>query len=154
MHGEWLFEMFRSQLLMALGTALVSLALMPADVSRADDKLALPGKTLFILVAPFQGADALVAQLVATADNDGVFMLDADAGAVIFGDGLRGRVPETGSGSPDQRAVQSLRHRDRAITVADFEKLAAVSPGSKVGRVEVPTDEDNDESDVGETQPD
>lgn len=122
------------------------------------------------------------------------FELDAEAGTVRFGDGVRGRVPEremriqlasgrfgggragnlppasltevsaaTVVGTPrplpaikvwqplpteggedaetlaraEQRIPARLRHRERAVTAEDYRRLAAETPGTEVGRVEV-----------------
>ncbi len=120
------------------------------------------------------------------------FELDAEAGTLRFGDGVRGRVPEPqmrvrlasgrfgggragnlaagslaeiaatridGRGAPALKVVQPLplgggddaetielaqrripavlRHRDRAVTVEDYRRLALETPGADVGRVEV-----------------
>lgn len=132
-------------------------------------------------------ADAQVARDAA------VYELDAEAGTLRFGDGVRGRVPDTGmrvrlaqgrfgggragnlpagtltrlddprqlDGSPvapvavlqplplgggddvetlaqaERRIPALLRHRDRAVTEADYRQLALQTPGVEVGRVEV-----------------
>jgi predicted phage baseplate assembly protein len=122
------------------------------------------------------------------------FELDAEAGAVRFGDGVRGRVPDRqmrirlasgrfgggrGGNLPpgsltevsaatlvgaqrtmpaikvwqplameggadaetlaraEQRIPAQLRHRERAVTAEDYRRLAAETPGTDVGRVEV-----------------
>ncbi|ATE59878.1 putative baseplate assembly protein [Thauera sinica] len=122
------------------------------------------------------------------------FELDAEAGIVRFGDGVRGRVPErqmrirlasgrfgggragnlppgslaevsgatlVGAARPmpaikawqplateggedaetlaraEQRIPAQLRHRERAVTAEDYRRLAAETPGTDVGRVEV-----------------
>jgi hypothetical protein len=131
--------------------------------------------------------------LGAAAPDEPRFELDAAAGAVTFGDGVRGSVPERGarvraaryragggtagnlaagtlttiaartldgaSASARLRAVQPaamrggadaetlaeaerrlperLRHRERAVTAADYESLARTTPGLDVGRIEV-----------------
>lgn len=134
-----------------------------------------------------------VDDLAAHGRDDRVFMLDAAAGTVRFGDGLRGRVVPAGarvrvkamragggaagnvapgalttiSGHDPQgetvtdalavvqtlpmrggiegetlavaerRIPAMLRHRNRAVTEADFRSLAAATPGLRVGRIEV-----------------
>ena len=120
------------------------------------------------------------------------YQLDAEAGTVRFGDGVRGRVPERqmrvrmasgrfGGGragnlpagslaeiaaktlelrpAPAMKVLQALatrggddaetlalaerripallRHRDRAVTALDYQRIAADTPGVEVGRVEV-----------------
>lgn len=120
------------------------------------------------------------------------YQLDAEAGTVRFGDGVRGRVPERqmrvrmasgrfGGGragnlpagslaeiaartldlrpAPAMKVLQALatrggddaetlalaerripallRHRDRAVTAVDYQRIAADTPGVEVGRVEV-----------------
>ncbi len=131
---------------------------------------------------------------LATAGRDeGVFRLDSEAGAVRFGDGVRGRIPALGArvrvarmrhgggdagnlaagrlqqisardraggriahrlavGQPlataggvdaetleaaEQRIPALLKNRDRAVTGGDFRRLAAGTPGVRLGRVEV-----------------
>lgn len=124
--------------------------------------------------------------------DDAMFSLDAEAGIIQFGDGVRGRVPatgmrvrvasmRTGGGSQgnlppgsltaisardlsgnlppkltvtqplpadggadsetlaaaEQRVPSLFRHRDRCITADDYKRLAADTPGLRVGRVEV-----------------
>ncbi|HEY2294734.1 MAG TPA: putative baseplate assembly protein [Thermoanaerobaculia bacterium] len=134
----------------------------------------------------------LVDDLGTAGAGDAVYELDAEAGTVRFGDGLRGRVPAAGmrvrvaalragggragnlppaalaaisafdlqgqkvtklavaqplatEGGSDaetladaERRIPALfRHRDRAVTVEDFRRLAAETPGVDLGRVEV-----------------
>ncbi|HYS75323.1 MAG TPA: putative baseplate assembly protein [Burkholderiales bacterium] len=122
----------------------------------------------------------------------GAFELDAEAGTLRFGDGVRGRVPERqmrvrlasgrfgggragnlaagslaeisatridGRAAPAMKVLQPLpmsggddaetlelaerripavlRHRDRAVTIEDYRRLAMGTPGVDVGRVEV-----------------
>ena len=124
--------------------------------------------------------------------DDAVYTLDAEAGIVRFGDGIRGRIPDAGkrvrvetmragggsagnlpAGSlkgirgidldnkqpPNLKVQQSLpaeggedaetlaqaearipalyRHRDRSVTEEDYKRLAAETPGVRLGRVEV-----------------
>ena len=133
-------------------------------------------------------ADAVVAR------EAPAFELDAEAGTVRFGDGVRGRIPEremrirlasgrfgggragnlppssltevsaatlVGPARPmpaikvwqplpteggedaetlaraEQRIPARLRHRERAVTAEDYRRLAAETPGTDVGRVEV-----------------
>jgi predicted phage baseplate assembly protein len=133
-------------------------------------------------------SDAVVAREAAA------FELDAEAGTLRFGDGVRGRVPErqmrvrlasgrfgggrAGNLPPgslsevssarlvgasrtmpsikvwqplateggedaetlaraEQRIPAQLRHRERAVTADDYRRLAAETPGTDVGRVEV-----------------
>lgn len=120
------------------------------------------------------------------------FELDAEAGSLVFGDGVRGRVPERqmrvrlasgrfgggragnlaagslaeisakridGGAAPAMKVLQPLalagggdaetlelaqrripamlRHRDRAVTLEDYRRLAMETPAVDVGRVEV-----------------
>jgi hypothetical protein len=130
---------------------------------------------------------------LATAGRDAaVYSLDAEAGTIRFGDGVRGRVPEAsrrirvarmraGGGAAgnlpagtltsisardlddnpvtnlkvfqglptvggddaetlaeaERRIPAVLRHRDRAVTEEDYRRLAAETPGVRVGRVAV-----------------
>ncbi|MFN8468435.1 MAG: putative baseplate assembly protein [Caldilineaceae bacterium] len=124
--------------------------------------------------------------------DDSIFSLDAEAGVIQFGDGVRGRVPATGMrvrvallragggsqgnlppgalttisardlggslvpklklvqplpadggtdpetlAAAEQRVPALFRHRDRCITAEDYKRLAADTPGVRVGRVEV-----------------
>ena len=116
--------------------------------------------------------------------DDSVFSLDAEAGSIQFGNGVRGRVPDAGQrirvatmragggsagnlpanalsaiSTPGLRVLQSLptdggvdsetladaeqripaffRHKDRAVTGADYRALVAATPGVHIGRVEV-----------------
>ena len=126
--------------------------------------------------------------------DDGVYSLDAEAGTIRFGDGVRGRVPEPGmrvrlvrmrggsegragnvpsasikdvgsaldlddapvaklkvsqplptEGGEDgetlaqaERRIPALfRDRDRAVTEEDYRRLAADTPGVRMGRVEL-----------------
>lgn len=134
-----------------------------------------------------------VDDLSAYGRDDRVFTLEAEAGRLGFGDGLRGRVPANGArirvvhmragggvegnvaahslarvhardpaGNPvtapltvlqplamrggiaaetlaiaERRIPATLRHRNRAVTEADFRSLAATTPGLRVGRVEL-----------------
>ena len=122
-----------------------------------------------------------------------VYRLDPEAGTIRFGDGMRGRIPDTGmrirvavmragggaagnvppgslasvtardlrgaivttkltvsqtlptEGGADaetlaeaERRIPALfRHRDRAVTEADYQELAARTPGVRMGRVDV-----------------
>lgn len=118
-------------------------------------------------------------------DSTDVFELDAEAGALRFGDGLRGRrlplgarvyaayefcqgalgnvatgaidtaaqlPPGFGVSSPvatwggadsetadegDKQIRRYLQHRDRLVSVADFESIAYRTPGVQIGRIEV-----------------
>lgn len=131
--------------------AVVSLLLVAAAVA-AKPAGAAPGlcETRFVIVAPHEGVDAAIQRMLQEAQQQG-FVLDADAGAVIFGDGIRGRVPDTGDrldpqyrpggGQSDQgnapESSPALRHRDRAVSPADFERLVLATPGGKVGRVSI-----------------
>jgi hypothetical protein len=134
-----------------------------------------------------------VDDLSMTGRDDSVFELDSEAGAIRFGDGVRGKVPIIGARvrvaqmrggggvagnlppnslaevranrldgsvvSTKLKVVQALpteggldaetlaeaerripalfRHRDRAVTVEDYEQLANTAPGVRLGRVEV-----------------
>ncbi|MFT3870696.1 MAG: putative baseplate assembly protein [Nibricoccus sp.] len=130
-----------------------------------------------------------VASLALAGVQEAVYELDPEAGTVLFGDGVRGKIPARGArfrvelmrlgggevgnlsaGSLAQvqvspapvaklKAFQPLaatggqnaeslaeaekripalfRNRDRAVTADDYEKLAATTPGVRVGRVEV-----------------
>lgn len=125
--------------------------------------------------------------------DDGVFVLDSEAGTVRFGDGIHGRIPEAGrrirvaqmragggvagnlaagtlkaieakgldgsvitrklkviqginsDGGVDAENLDAaelriparLRHRNRAVTEADYRALVAEAPGVNIGRVEV-----------------
>ena len=168
---------------------------------RADQTIALPAPhvdasslRLEVLETGSNYVEWLrVDDLVAQGRDDRVFVLDAAAGTVTFGDGLRGRrVPAgarvrvvsmmagggvTGNVPPhmlteitgedpegtsvtdplavtqtlpmrggidgetlavaERRIPSMLRHRNRAVTEADFRSLAAATPGLRVGRVEV-----------------
>ena len=134
-----------------------------------------------------------VDDLATAGRDDGVYSLDAEAGTVRFGDGVRGRIPEQGCrvrvgmmragggragnlppgsltditardlrGAPvtaklkvqqslpttggedaenlaeaERRIPALFRHRDRAVTEEDYKRLAADTPGIRLGRVEV-----------------
>jgi predicted phage baseplate assembly protein len=133
-----------------------------------------------------------VDDLATAGRDDRAYELDAEAGTVRFGDGVRGRIPALGrrvrvgrmrvgggaggnlpAGSltkiagptvqpgpvPRMKVFQGLpteggedaetleqaerripavfRHRDRAVTADDFRRLAAETPGVRLGRVEV-----------------
>jgi predicted phage baseplate assembly protein len=135
---------------------------------------------------------AAIDELAAAGRDARVFELDAEAGTLRFGDGVRGRRPEAGmrirvlnlaagggvagnlppgvltgvrgraleDGTPlalkivqalptqgganaetldeaEARIPERLRHRERAVTAADYRVLAAHTPGARVGRVEV-----------------
>jgi predicted phage baseplate assembly protein len=132
----------------------------------------------------------MIDDLALAGRDDAVYVLDAEAGTVRFGDGLRGRIPEAGrrvrveimragggsggnlppgslkeitdnksgprprlklqqsiaaEGGEDaetlaqaeQRIPSLYRHRDRSVTEEDYKRLAAETPGVRVGRVEV-----------------
>jgi hypothetical protein len=144
------------------------LAAAPPEVPIADPRIAP--------VAIPQGA---------TSEGADVFELDAEAGIVRFGDGLRGRrlplearvfasyefcqgaagnvaesaingAPQLPSGFVVTNPVQTwggadpetvtagekqikrfLQHRDRLVSVDDFESIACRTPGVQIGRVEV-----------------
>jgi hypothetical protein len=82
-----------------------------------------------------------------------VFAVDPEAGAVKFGDGLRGARPPSGARTnpvptwggadaetPDEGEKQVpryLQHHDRLVSAEDFEVLAWRTPGVDLGRVEV-----------------
>lgn len=167
----------------------------------ADQELKLPAEsvepaTLQLQVETAEGfIDWLAAPDLALADRDDeVYTLDAEAGTVRFGDGVRGKIPPIGSrvraamlragggaagnlppatlktfdqafdiegrvvtrplmvghGLPldgggdaetladaERRIPAWLRHRDRAVTAADYRSVAAETPGVALGRVEV-----------------
>ena len=167
----------------------------------ADLELKLPAESIEArsLVLQLDGADGTMTwqrtEDLALADRDDlVFQLDAEAGTVKFGDGVRGRIPtggeriridrmRTGGGATgnlppntlkemetrkgvsdetisrrisvlqglpteggadaetlaaaERRIPSWLRHRDRAVTAADFRAVAAETPGVALGRVEV-----------------
>lgn len=126
--------------------------------------------------------------------DDAVYTLDAEAGTVRFGNGIRGRIPDAGKrvrvetmragggsagnlppgslkditwrdlenkpgprprlklqqsiaaeggedaetlAQAEQRIPALYRHRDRSVTEEDYKRLAAETPGVRVGRVEV-----------------
>jgi predicted phage baseplate assembly protein len=167
----------------------------------ADQELKLPAEsvepsTLQLQVESPEGfIDWLATPDLALAGRDDeVYLLDAEAGTVRFGDGVRGRIPPVGSrvraamlragggvagnlppgtlkaldqaidtdgrvvsrpivvshGLPtdggadpesladaERRIPAWLRHRDRAVTAADYRSVAAETPGVALGRVEV-----------------
>jgi predicted phage baseplate assembly protein len=134
-----------------------------------------------------------VSDMALSGRDDGVFVLDSEAGAVRFGNGITGRIPEAGrrirvarmrfgggaagnlpagtleqieargvDGSPvtrklkviqgvatqggaaaetleeaERRIPARLQHRNRAVTEDDYRSLAAETPGTGIGRVEV-----------------
>jgi predicted phage baseplate assembly protein len=133
-----------------------------------------------------------IADLALAQPQSVVYQLNAEAGTIRFGDGMRGRVPEVGarirvalvrlgggdrgnlpSGSlttitatrltggssvklkvmqpipttggdaaetleqAERRIPALFRHRDRAITITDYQNLASETPGVSLGRVEV-----------------
>lgn len=169
---------------------------------QADQQLSLPGASVepetLVLQVEEDGRGYVrwqrVDDLAFAGRDDAVFVLDAEAGTIRFGDGVRGRIPETGMrvrvemlragggaagnlpvGSlakveglrgPDgarvdvrMRAAQPLateggedaetleeaerripglfRDRDRAVTEEDYRRLAATTPGVRLGRVDV-----------------
>lgn len=167
----------------------------------ADQEFQLPAqsvesRTLELQVEEFQRGYQAWQQIddLALTDRDGRrFMLDSEAGSIRFGDGIRGRIPETGmrirvarmragggeagnlpagslteisardlSGNPvtaklkvlqslstrggqssetldvaEKRIPALIRHRDRAVTTDDYRRLAAETPGIRMGRVEM-----------------
>jgi predicted phage baseplate assembly protein len=135
---------------------------------------------------------ARVADLATAGRDAAVYTLDAEAGTIRFGDGVRGRIPDrerrvrvarmrAGGGAAgnlpsgtltamtaldldntvvtklkilqglptdggddaetlaeaERRIPAVLRHRDRAVTEEDYRRLAAETPGVRVGRVAV-----------------
>jgi hypothetical protein len=153
------------------------LAAASPEVPVADRRLS-PG-------AAHGGAEHGGPARTATSPNVNVFELDAEAGALRFGDGLRGRrlprgartfasyeysegaegnvsegaitaAPQLPSGFTVRNPVQTwggadaetvaagekqirryLQHRDRLVSVDDFESIACRAPGIQIGRVEV-----------------
>lgn len=111
----------------------ILLPLVPHGSARAVQ--GAPGlcSTQFVAVATQGELDAFLQSLL-DASNQGGFTLDADAGAVIFGDGERGRVPDTrpkttSPGSP------ALRYQDRAITPNQAVSVSSGSPHAPVARI-------------------
>ncbi|MBI1296768.1 putative baseplate assembly protein [bacterium] len=162
----------------------------------ADQEVSLPGapvepETLLVEVEE-EGrgyvAWARTDDLALTGRDDAVYSLDAEAGTIRFGDGLRGRVPDAGrrvrvvmarvgggragnlppgsvtalaaapagrkikliqplptDGGDDAETLEAaerripavFRHKDRAVTAEDYRRLAADTPGVRLGRVEV-----------------
>ena len=169
----------------------------------ASQEFQLPGQsvepeTLLVQVEETDQGYQLWARVddLALADRDSsAYSLDAEAGTIRFGDGVRGRIPEmgrrvrvqlmrAGGGSggnlppgsltkitakdlegavvtqklkvqqavptdggveaetlaeAEERIPALIRHQDRAVTRQDYQQLAAVTPGLRVGRVEVLT---------------
>lgn len=81
------------------------------------------------------------------------YRLDAESGAVRFGDGQHGRRPPAGQSQisnpsgvsggagaetadqAEQRLPQTLRHRQRTVNKSDYRPLANPTPGVSIGRV-------------------
>lgn len=168
----------------------------------ADQEHKLPGESIDPESLQVQIEDggrwvpwARITDLALADRDDEVYQLDAEAGTVRFGDGVRGRIPPVtgrlrverlragggvGGNLPagtlremeevfdvtnaritarrftvtqmlataggqeaetlavaEQRIPSWLRHRDRAVTTADFRTVAAETPGVALGRVEV-----------------
>lgn len=115
-------------------TASLSLALVSSV--RAGDKVPGLCASRFVIVSTQASLDLTLEALLADASDDGVFVLDAETGAVIFGDGERGRVPATGPRTPIQDSP-SLRRRDRAVSVKDFAPITTGSPDARVARITI-----------------
>lgn len=115
-------------------TASFSLALVSS--ARAVDEVPGLCESRFVIVSTQTSLDLVLEALLADASDDGVFVLDAEAGAVIFGDGERGRVPATGPRTPIQDSP-ALRHRDRTVSVKDFAPITTGSPGARVARITI-----------------
>ncbi len=171
------------------------------STGNADQELKLPAESIeaaslkLQVETPEGFVDWIQTPDLALADRDDeVYQLDAEAGTVKLGDGVRGRVPPGGSrirvdfmragggaagnlppgtlkamavaedprrqivtrpivvaqGLPteggqdaetlaaaERRIPSWLRHRDRAVTAADYRGVAAETPGVALGRVEV-----------------
>lgn len=166
----------------------------------ANQHFQLPGQSIEIATLqlqveePNQGYQLWqrIDDLALAGRDHAAYSLDAEAGTIQFGDGVRGRVPVTGmrvrvasmragggsqgnlppgsltaisardlSGSlvpklavtqplvadggadtetlaaAEQRVPALFRHRDRCVTSEDYKRLAADTPGVRMGRVEV-----------------
>lgn len=167
----------------------------------ADQEMQLPGQSIerrSLQVQVEEISDyrlwTQIDDLALAGRDDAVYSLDSEAGTVLFGDGIRGRIPEAGkrvrvarmragggsagnlpAGSlneitgrdldnksvppPKLKVQQSIageggedaeslaqaeqripalyRHRDRSVTEEDYKRLAAETPGVRVGRVDV-----------------